>query len=362
MIKIRAIFISLLLIMYTLSVSANADYSMLDLGFTLFVYDMADIEIVDNDNVCKWSIYGAAAREILDDLQSSFEFNPSSGLIVDNRGYSKYMSIFVGTGTKFVITDTGICYLTDYDERNRNPRLQIVLSEISDNERLEKYFDEVIEKYNLKNVIFDNEDINTSITRGEYASVVSYFLKKLIGLGRGMIAYESPLFDDECNNHYLDAELCYQNGILKGLYYLDGYYSMHMGLKERIDHEQQYVVLSRFLKFFTDNIEWDEDLYDYTMPKDFDKVSDWAREDIKYLLERHLIEPDENGYLNPSECVTYKDSIQAVKRVYQYVSRVINQDMFVDGTVTAYEQYKIYNWYDYVDAYKFNKVPVLKVG
>lgn len=357
--KLSIIIFACILLLFTNS-KANDEDNVYNMDFNYYFY----IEIRDNDRPGKWSLYtgiDSACEDIINDLRN-IKFIKSNGRIIDYRDYKRYIRIGLPYLEELVITDTGICYFTDYlGEKWANPKLQNIVACAKNTDDCKEFFDTLHLKYKLQSRIFDNEDINTKITRAEFVSLMAYYSELLVDYN-GDVNYESDPFYD-CHDfglHGGDIWKYYDKNIIKGKAVINDE-KCYFGAKEAITNEEEYTLLSRFLKSFNDIIEWDEELYSYTLPKDFDKVSDWAQDDIKYLLKRNLIDLSENKYLNPSECVTYAKAIESSDRIYQYLSRIINQDMFVNGTVNEYEEYGIYNWHNYEYEYTYKKVPILKI-
>lgn len=329
--------------------------SWLSFGVSIATYN-PDIIYSDDINYLKYFIRFSESekvQQVIDDL-NSLEFVPCNGFITENRNYSKYIRIHLLTDTEFVITDTGFCYLTDYyGDRGRNANFQIIISRIN-NENIDKLndiFKNFSEIYGLENIIFDNESIESNIKRSECCSVISYYLEKL-AMPTERISYGSWPFADEISyKHYNDINECYNLGILSGTGIQQPNDRIIVNDSEYITKEQMYVMLSRLTKYFINNMSADENLhYDYKLPGDIKDFSDWARDDILFLTEIGLTEPDKNNNLNPKSYVTVEEMKKTGDKVYKYIKRFIDRDMFVTGYAKEYgDKYQIYNWYDYMN-------------
>ncbi len=346
--------VSLLILSANISVKAD-DYTVIGFGTGGFIYNKEYVHVTlrEENGFGKWIASGHEAVKFLKDSEK-FCFKPSYGNIIDYRNYDKYLNIDLAGLYYLVVTDSGICYLTSYAEREKNPKLQIIISQIEDADELDRwreYMNSILDNYNFMDGVFDNSDLKLNVTRGEFVSAVGSYLNNLIGIDMGVhTSYGDWPFLDDASKHVNDLMACDNIGIIKGIYRSDSG-KVYMGMQESLDREQMYVMLSRLTKYFINNMSADENLhYDYKLPGDIKDFSDWARDDILFLTEIGLTEPDKNNNLNPKSYVTVEEMKKTGNKVYKYIKRFIDRDMFVTGYAKEYgDKYQIYNWYDYMN-------------
>lgn len=314
-------------------------YNELRLSFGFEVQqDFVDVTLVDYTKNEHFSPAPGMIDSIVDKLNGA-QFEPHTGKIMEHRDYDKYISFSLGNYTssgQFVITDTGYCYITDLDGyRASFSSTQEIISKAANMDEITNLFDNYEEWF-----VSDNFDDNETLIRAEACALISNHLKRLTGPLRWIAYYSSPISDIEdvaFVNYYSDIMNCYNYGIIKGVGITGINKSIKINPADNITKEEFYIMLSRLIHHFTDVVEWDEKLISYDVPKDFDAVSEWAKNDIIYLLERGLVDVDSIGCINPAEQLTESEGVKMSLDVYNYLSKIINSDMFSNGDVTGYD-------------------------
>lgn len=145
-----------------------------------------------------------------------------------------------------------------------------------------------------------------SITREEFSELAVVLYEKL-SRNRVSVQVDNPFVDTQ-NEYVIIAN---QLGLVEGKG--EGSFSPY----EKINREEISAVIYKTLKIAKPRYDYSE-FYEQDF-KDYNDISDWAKEAIGYLYGIEAINADDGNFFNPKGDVTREEAIIVAKRIYEKV-------------------------------------------